>query len=335
MFREAIDKALDKACVYLRYYAYYVVGVPDWGTERFVVSRNVEVAVVVAFVPPCPKFDVYVWVWIVQEKRRGYPNEKDGYWENVRWSSEQEELGRIVHVDERFSPAHGRSVSITSLFPGLPRIPLAMYFLISPITLCVLPFSGWCRSVVSACQYGILSDYEGGLGQSESRRQKLARHFQGRVRCCRILAYSFITLVLLLLLSHRSVRGLRYWRRWSRMVPNVLLMTLATTCSAFEPWPILHTMMKALRRAKEVWSRCRCPWLCHARGASLCFVLSLAVREKARQLVELLNDTAKIREERNKARELRNKYVGIGQEHGSFGSSGIGRGYSGVLPCRG
>jgi hypothetical protein len=62
MFREAIDKALDKACVYLRYYAYYVVGVPDWGTERFVVSRNVEVAVVVAFVPPGPKFDVYVWV---------------------------------------------------------------------------------------------------------------------------------------------------------------------------------------------------------------------------------------------------------------------------------
>jgi epsin len=71
------------------------------------------------------------------------------------------------------------------------------------------------------------------------------------------------------------------------------------------------------------------------RCASLCFVLSLAVREKARQLVELLNDTAKIREERNKARELRNKYVGIGQEHGSFGSSGIGRGYSGALPCRG
>ena len=38
---------------------------------------------------------------------------------------------------------------------------------------------------------------------------------------------------------------------------------------------------------------------------------SLAVREKAKQLVELLNVTARIREEREKARALRDKYVGI------------------------
>ncbi len=35
------------------------------------------------------------------------------------------------------------------------------------------------------------------------------------------------------------------------------------------------------------------------------------MREKAKQLVELLNDTARIREEREKARALRDKYVGI------------------------
>ncbi len=40
----------------------------------------------------------------------------------------------------------------------------------------------------------------------------------------------------------------------------------------------------------------------------------LSVREKSKQLVELLNDTSRIREERAKTRELRSKYVGIGQE---------------------
>jgi epsin len=36
-----------------------------------------------------------------------------------------------------------------------------------------------------------------------------------------------------------------------------------------------------------------------------------AVREKAKQIVELLNDTTRIREEREKSRALRDKYVGI------------------------
>lgn len=40
------------------------------------------------------------------------------------------------------------------------------------------------------------------------------------------------------------------------------------------------------------------------------------VREKSKQLVELLNDTARIREERAKTRELKSKYVGIGTEGG-------------------
>jgi hypothetical protein len=44
------------------------------------------------------------------------------------------------------------------------------------------------------------------------------------------------------------------------------------------------------------------------------YVTALAVREKAKQLVELLNDTPRIREERDKARKLRDKYVGISNE---------------------
>jgi hypothetical protein len=39
-----------------------------------------------------------------------------------------------------------------------------------------------------------------------------------------------------------------------------------------------------------------------------------AVREKAKQLVELLNDTPRIREERERAKALRDKFVGIAGE---------------------
>ena len=40
-------------------------------------------------------------------------------------------------------------------------------------------------------------------------------------------------------------------------------------------------------------------------------VMAHAVRQKAKQLVELLGDNDRIREERQKARKLRNKFVGI------------------------
>ena len=36
------------------------------------------------------------------------------------------------------------------------------------------------------------------------------------------------------------------------------------------------------------------------------------VREKAKQIIELLNDNERIRDEREKARRLRDKYVGVG-----------------------
>jgi hypothetical protein len=49
-----------------------------------------------------------------------------------------------------------------------------------------------------------------------------------------------------------------------------------------------------------------------------------AVREKAKQLVELLNDNSRIKEERDNARKLRDKYVGIN----NVGASSFG-GYSG------
>ena len=45
------------------------------------------------------------------------------------------------------------------------------------------------------------------------------------------------------------------------------------------------------------------------------------MREKAKQLVELLNDTSRIREEREKARALRDKYVGIAGEDRFGGAS--------------
>jgi hypothetical protein len=49
------------------------------------------------------------------------------------------------------------------------------------------------------------------------------------------------------------------------------------------------------------------------------------VREKAKQLIELLGDNERIRDERDKARRLRDKFVGIGATGGSTGiSAGLG-----------
>lgn len=50
------------------------------------------------------------------------------------------------------------------------------------------------------------------------------------------------------------------------------------------------------------------------------FHLLLAVRKKARELVELLQDTKKIREEREKARKLMQRILGgsVGSGHGKF-----------------
>ena len=50
------------------------------------------------------------------------------------------------------------------------------------------------------------------------------------------------------------------------------------------------------------------------------------VREKSKQLVELLNDNTLIREERQKARQLREKFTGIGSR-GSMGGGGGGSSY--------
>lgn len=53
------------------------------------------------------------------------------------------------------------------------------------------------------------------------------------------------------------------------------------------------------------------------------------VRDKAKQLLDLLNDNDRIREEREKARRLRDKYIGIGSNRGTFGGYNGGGGYGG------
>lgn len=53
------------------------------------------------------------------------------------------------------------------------------------------------------------------------------------------------------------------------------------------------------------------------------------VRERAKQLVELLGDNERIREEREKARRLRDKFVGIGVHGGVRGIGGALEGYEG------
>jgi hypothetical protein len=73
-------------------------------------------------------------------------------------------------------------------------------------------------------------------------------------------------------------------------------------CLGLCPRPCLHSLA---------------PIPLHPRGPPS----SPSVREKAKQLVELLNDTARIREEREKARALRDKYVGIAGDD-RFGGKG-------------
>lgn len=53
-----------------------------------------------------------------------------------------------------------------------------------------------------------------------------------------------------------------------------------------------------------------------------------AVREKSKQLIDLLKDNELIREEREKARKLRDKYVGLGSG-GGFSGGGYSGGYGG------
>jgi hypothetical protein len=53
---------------------------------------------------------------------------------------------------------------------------------------------------------------------------------------------------------------------------------------------------------------------------------SLAVRNRARELVELLSDVEKIRTERKKAKTTKNKYVGVGNEGVSFGNFDVSSG---------
>src|SRR5712691_5790945 len=49
---------------------------------------------------------------------------------------------------------------------------------------------------------------------------------------------------------------------------------------------------------------------------------SFAVRNRSKELVELLADVDKIRQERKKAKANRSKYVGTGNDGFSFGGSG-------------
>lgn len=59
---------------------------------------------------------------------------------------------------------------------------------------------------------------------------------------------------------------------------------------------------------------------------------TLEVRNRAKELAELLMDVEKIRAERRKAKQNRNKYVGVGSDayrYGGFGNSGGGGGGGG------
>lgn len=66
-------------------------------------------------------------------------------------------------------------------------------------------------------------------------------------------------------------------------------------------------------------------------------VWSLVVRNRAKELTELLMDVDRIRAERRKAKTNRNKYVGTGNDpmsfgtgrYGGFGNDTPGRGYGG------
>jgi epsin len=53
----------------------------------------------------------------------------------------------------------------------------------------------------------------------------------------------------------------------------------------------------------------------------LCYI-SVSVRNRSKELVELLADVDQIRQERKKAKSNRSKYVGTGNDGFSFGGSG-------------
>ena len=46
------------------------------------------------------------------------------------------------------------------------------------------------------------------------------------------------------------------------------------------------------------------------------------VRNRAKELAELLSDSEKIRTERRKAKQSKSKYTGVGSDEGGFGGSG-------------
>jgi epsin len=46
------------------------------------------------------------------------------------------------------------------------------------------------------------------------------------------------------------------------------------------------------------------------------------VREKSKQLIDLLGSNETIRSEREKAKRLKNKFTGVGSDGGSYGNSG-------------
>jgi epsin len=48
----------------------------------------------------------------------------------------------------------------------------------------------------------------------------------------------------------------------------------------------------------------------------------MVVRNRAKELAELLGDSEKIRAERKKAKQTKTKYVGVGSEEAGFGGTG-------------
>ena len=53
--------------------------------------------------------------------------------------------------------------------------------------------------------------------------------------------------------------------------------------------------------------------------------LTLSVRNRSKELVELLSDVEKIRSERRKAKANKNKFTGVGNDGMSFSGGGGGR----------
>ena len=107
------------------------------------------------------------------------------------------------------------------------------------------------------------------------------------------------------------------WRPWSSTVPRGWWTTPGTTSSAFDCSRISSSTTS---RAKiwGSWVRTSCtgagtgpaPRAALNRSTSL----PATVREKAKDLVSLLNDTERIRDEREKARKLASKMVGVGSD---------------------